>query len=167
MSSWPVAHLDPVGRLRILAAGLPGAVVDQRTIDAPFERVWGFFSDMEASLPRFDQAVGSFQIVKRAGSRLVARARTPRLHVPVTFDVDLEPGWCWMTARPSAYIVGFAAQPDGDRTRFAHLEAYTLPGPPGLRALVRPLLLASRRHLTTHVRGDVDGIEMALGLRSA
>jgi hypothetical protein len=164
MTSWPVAHLDPVARLRILAAGLPGAAVDERILDAPFQQVWDFFSDMETSLPLIDQAVGSFEIVSRTGSRLVARARTPRLHLPMTLDVDLEPGWCWMTARPHAYVVGFAAQPDEGHTRFAHLEAYNVAGPPRLRRLARPLLVAGRRHLAKHVGGDVDGIERALGL---
>lgn len=162
-----MAQLDPVGRLRVLAAGLPAAVLDERTMAAPFDKVWGFFSDMEQSLPRFDQAVGEFEIVERDGSRLVARARTPRLRVPLTLDVDLEPGWCLMTARPSAYVVGFAAVPEGDQTRFAHLEAYSVPVPPLLGTVIRPLLVASRRSLAGHVAHDMDGIERALGLRPA
>jgi hypothetical protein len=151
----------------VLAAGLPGGVLDERTMAAPFDRVWGFFSDMEQSLPRFDRAVGEFRIVERDGSRLVARARTPRLRFPIKFDVDLESGWCLMTARPSAYVVGFAAIPEGDRTRFAHLEAYSVPAPPLLGTVIRPLLVASRRSLAAHVTHDVDGIERALGLRPA
>ena len=83
----------------------------------------------------------------------------------INLDLDLEPGWCWMVARPALYVVGFAAESDGERTRFAHLEGYALPGPPKLQAIVRPLLSATRRLHRADVPGDVDGIERALGLR--
>jgi hypothetical protein len=165
--SWPVARFGPVARLRVLAAGLPGAVLHERTLAAPFERVWGYFADMERSTPEFDDQVGEFRVLRRDGHRLVARVRSsgwPR--APITLDVDLEPGWCWMAARPRLFVVGFAAEPEGGSTRFAHLEGLTFPGPPALQAVARPLLIATRRLHRSHVPADVDGIERALGLRN-
>lgn len=164
--SWPVAQFGPVARLRALAAALPGAVLDDRVVGAPYERVWDYFADMERSLPEFDRQVGDFRILSRDGNRLRAKVRSAGpLPVWVSLDVDLEPGWCWMVSRPAFYVVGFAAEPDGEQTRFAHLEGYVLPGPSRLQAIVRPLLAASRRLHRAHVPGDVDGIERALGLR--
>jgi hypothetical protein len=117
---------------------------------------------MEQSLPSFDQAVGRFTVTERTGTRLVARARSPRLRIPFTFDVDLEPGWCWMTARSRIYAVGFAAERDGEQTRFAHLEAYTPPGPSWLRAGLHLVLRSRRRALDHHVRADIAGLERAV-----
>jgi hypothetical protein len=164
---WPLAQLDRVQRLRVLAASLPGASMHERIVPAPFDQVWNFFSDMERSLPSFDQAVGEFRIVERDGTRLVARARSPRLRVPFTFDIDLEPGWCLMTARPGIYVVGFAAQPDNGQTRFGHVESYNLGGPGWIRAAIRPLLALTKSRQHSHVVADVDGIEAALDVRPA
>ncbi|MEO5901447.1 MAG: hypothetical protein ABIR68_15160 [Ilumatobacteraceae bacterium] len=160
---WPQAALSPIARLRALAAGLPSAVLVERTVSHDLDAVWGYFSDMEHSLPTFDQAVASFTVSERTGTRLVARARSPRLRIPVTFDVDLEPGWCWMTARSRIYAVGFAAERDGQETRFAHLEAYTPPGPAWVRATLHRILRSRLRALDHHVRADIDALERAVG----
>jgi hypothetical protein len=162
---WPVASFGTVARLRALAAGLPGVVLDERTMEAPYERVWDYFADMEHSIPEFDRQVTAFRILDRDGNRLRAQVRSAGLPLWLNLDVDLEPGWCWMVMRPALYVVGFAAEPDEGRTRFAHLEGYIVPGSPRLQAIVRPLLAASRRLHRAHVPGDVDGLERALGLR--
>jgi len=158
---WPAATLDPIARLRVLAAGLPGTVVEERRWDLPFDRVWGFVGDLERSVPTFDRSVGSIRALAREGSRLLVRAggtwRTA--YVPARFDVDLEPGWCWMVSRPRFYVVGMAAVPDGDGTRYAHLEGVALAG----RAL-QPLARATTFKHRRHVAHDVGGIERALGL---
>lgn len=160
--AWPRAELSPIARLRTLAAALPSSVLVERTIPDDFDAVWGYFADMEQSLPSFDQAVGRFTITERTGTRLVARTRSPRLRIPFTFDVDLEPGWCWMTARSRVYAVGFAAEREGDQTRFAHLEAYTPPGPSWVRAILHRMLRYRHRALDHHVRADIDGLERAI-----
>jgi hypothetical protein len=159
--TWPVASLSPIGRARALAAGLPGAVIQEGMIDAPYAEVWGFIADLERSVPTFDEDVARLRIVDRDGTRLRIRARSSwRLAgVPIGFDVDLEDGWCWMVGRPRVYVVAMAAEPDPDdpgRTRYAHLEGVT----------VRPRLLAraTRWRSRRHVASDVAGIERALGL---
>lgn len=156
---WPVATLDPVARLRVLAAGLPGVELHERRLAAPFDEVWGFVGDLERSVATFDRTVSSIRIVSRDGARLRVRAggtwRTG--FVPVRFDVDLEPGWCWMVSRPQFYVVGMAAVPDGEGTRYGHLEGMT-------RRMLHPLARATRFTHRRHVVSDVDGIERALGL---
>ena len=125
--AWPTATLAPAARLRALSAGLPGTVVEERVLDAPFERVWGFVADLERSVPTFDRDVASLRVTSRRGTRL--RVRTTgswrMAGLPLAFDVDLEPGWCWMVARPRLYVVGMAAAPlpdDPGRTHYLHLS---------------------------------------------
>ncbi len=161
-ATWPTAALGPLARLRALAAGLPGAAVEERTIDAPFEAVWGFISDLERSVPTFDQDVRSLQVTSRQGTRLVAKAASSWrvARIPLSFAIDLEPGWCWMVARPHLYVVAMAAEPDPDdpgRTRYAHLEGVALRH----RALA-PIARLTRVHTRRHVRHDVDGITRAV-----
>lgn len=163
--NWPQADLGTVGRLRALAAGYPGAGYAERVLPAPFARVWDYFADMERSIPALDHTVAEFRIVARDGSRLTASTRSPWLPLHFTLDVDLEPGWCLMTARPVYYLVVFAAQPHREGTLFAHAEAASVPGPEPLRRAMRPLLAVPGRLLARHVSQDIDGIETALGLR--
>lgn len=159
---WPTATLAPAARLRALAAGLPGTVVEERVLDAPFERVWGFIADLERSVPTFDRDVARLRVTSRRGTKLRARATSSwRLaRLPLDFEVDLEPGWCWMVARPRLYVVGMAAAPlpeDPARTHYLHME-----GVPFAGRLVGPLLRATRARHRHHVTSDVDGIERAL-----
>lgn len=163
-SPWPVATLDPVALLRALAAGLDGVAIEERRLDARFEDVWSFISDLERSIPTFDRTVASIRILETRGEKLRVRAGSTRHHgfVPLTFDVDLRPGWCWMVSRPQLYVVGMAAVPDGSGTRFAHMEGLAIPWAP-----LRPLLQRVARRQARHVRSDLNGIERAtLELRS-
>jgi hypothetical protein len=162
--TWPQAGLGNVGRLRALAAGFRGAAYAERVLPLPFTRVWDYFSDMERSIPSLDRTVAEFRILTRDGARLTARTRSPWLPLRFTLDVDLDPGWCLMTARPVYYLVAFAAQPQGEDTLFAHAEAANVPGPEPLRRPLRPLLGLSARWLARHVGHDIDGLEAALGL---
>ena len=68
------------------------------------------------------------------------------------FEVELHDRWCLMRSR--LYLVGMAAAPHGERTRFVHLEGLPHRGASPLRIL-RPLL---RRV----VAADVDGIAREL-----
>ena len=119
MSDWPRVELDPVERLRAMAAGLRGCAYLQGVIDAPRDDVWGVVGDLEEGVPRFEGTVSAAAIVHREGDRLVLDART-RLG-RMRFDVVLRPGWCVMRSRFAN--VGMAARAEGDgRTRFAHFE---------------------------------------------
>ena len=160
--AWPTATLAPAARLRALSAGLPGTVVEERVLDAPFERVWGFVADLERSVPTFDRDVARLRVTSRRGTRL--RARTTgswrMAGLPLAFDVDLEPGWCWMVARPRLYVVGMAAAPlpdDPGRTHYLHME-----GVPFAGRLLGSVARATRVRHRRHVASDVDGIARAL-----
>ena len=158
---WPQAALGTIARLRALQAGLPGTWVEERTIDAPYERVWAWVADLETSVPTFDVDVASLRIVDRITPtrfRVSTRSTSRVLFAPVNFDVDLEDGWCWMVSRPHLYVVGMAAEPDGDRTRWAHLEGIALGGP----ALLRPVLAISNWRHRRHIGHDIDGIARAV-----
>jgi hypothetical protein len=147
MSTWPVATLDPVQRLRVMAAALPGTAVVERVLDAPYDDVVAMWDDMETSVPQLDPVVRSVRVLSREGDRARIVAKQVLVPVPVHFDVELQPGWCWMQSR--TYVVGMAAVPvDNDRTLYAHLEG----APWRLAAVVRPLI----RRL---VRLDIKGVE--------
>lgn len=150
--SWPVASLDHVARAHVLASAMPGAGVVEFTVDVPFERYWGFVSDLERSVPAFDPHVRSLTVEWRDGERLVARAVQPS-GLRARFDVDLtDDGWCLMVERRRLFTVVMAAVPDGpERTRAVNVEAV----PRQVGRLLGPIM---RRN----VRQDVAGIRRRL-----
>ncbi|HET9771326.1 MAG TPA: hypothetical protein VFS16_10590 [Acidimicrobiia bacterium] len=162
--AWPAARLGNVARLHALAAGLPGAALAERVIDAPFEDLWAFVGDLEVSVPTFDRSVARVRIVERAGEHLRMRTWAPGIPVPLPMDAVLRPGWCVMTSRPTFHVVVMAAEPTPDgRTRYAHLEATSVAGPPVVRALLAPVRALTHRYLARHhVPGDIAGIERHL-----
>jgi hypothetical protein len=165
MNEWPSVELDHIARLRVLSEVLPGVWMHERVIDAPFDEVWGLATDFER-VPQFDTDVHSVRVIEREGGRLRLRVRASvvGLGVPAgRVDVDLEQGWCWM--RSPMYLVGMAASPEGQRTRFAHLEGFHVRGPRWLQLVLRPLTRLSRWRHRYHVPADVDGMERCLGLR--
>ena len=124
--SWPTVELDPIRRLEVLAAAIPGAAVAKAVLDAPFDHIWAAATDFEGAVPRIELFIGRAEVVSREGERLTARI-TPRMWPQKQrLDIVLRPGWCWMVS-PMA-VAAMAAVPEGERTRFAHLEALTLPG---------------------------------------
>jgi hypothetical protein len=68
-----------------------------------------------------------------------------------------------MATRPQAYLVGMAAEPDGDRTRFAHLEGFGFHAPRPLQSLLRPVLALSGWRHRRHVAHDVAAIATRVG----
>lgn len=174
--SWPTAGLDRVQRLRVLAAGVPGATFREYRVAAPFERAWGGLADLERSVPTFDGQVRRLEVVGRStladhpgagdaeGVHLRARVTVSRWTGPLVlpFEVDLADGWCWMVARPQLYVVGMAAEPDGDGTRLGHLEGIPAPVPRAARPLVAGALRLLGRAHRHHVEGDVRRITALL-----
>lgn len=136
--SWPVAQLDPVRRLHVLAAALPGAVVAGTTLAAPFDTAWAVAADLEHELPRYLPDVRSFTITRDDGDRLEAHARGYG-GLRARFDIILRPGWCVMRSR--FLLGGMAAVPVGDHTRFAFLAGGRVPG----QRVAAPLLSAVGR----------------------
>jgi hypothetical protein len=122
--TWPVADLDAIRRLRALAGAVPGAIVAETVVDAPFEQVWAVAADLDHELPAYLPDVRSFVITRRDGERLEAYARG-YAGLRARFDIVLRPGWCVMRSR--FLLGGMAAVPDGDRTRFAFLGGTHIP----------------------------------------
>jgi len=133
---WPVAGLDPVRRLTVLAAAIPGATVATRVLAAPFEDVWAVMGDLESELGRFQPDLHRVTVTRTDGTRLEAVARS-RFGMRARFDVVLEPGYCWMQSR--FLLVGMAARPDPDGTLVALTGGLRVPG----RAALVPLLVGS------------------------
>ncbi|MEU9158833.1 hypothetical protein AB0D29_00900 [Streptomyces sp. NPDC048424] len=137
--SWPVAELDAVRRLRVIARSTPGAGFAEDLVDAPFDQVWALASDLENQLPVMITDIRSFTVTSAAGEQLEARARSP-LGLRARFDVVLRPGWCLMQSR--FVLGGMAAVAEGDGTRFAFFGALRLPGAGPAERALHPLMSA-------------------------
>jgi hypothetical protein len=135
-TQYPTVELDPIRRLHVLAASIPGAALAEEVLDAPFEAVWQAATDFEEGVPRIEILIGSARVLSREGDRLRVLVKPRPLGPAQQLEVVLRPGWCWMQSRLG--IAAMAARPEGDRTRFGHLEAIRMPG----RRLLAPLLRA-------------------------
>ena len=111
--------IDPIDRLAILAAALPGAVVRQRRIAAPFDAVWGVIADMEHATPQYEPGVAHVRVIEQHGEllRLLVEDTAGREE---TMDARLRPGWCLMQS--ATVVVAFAARRLDNETLLAHLE---------------------------------------------
>lgn len=135
-NSWPEADLDPVRRLQIMAAAIPGAMVGEVLVHRPIEQVWARASDLETELPLLVHDFRDVRVSERHGDRLVARARSP-LGLRARFDVVLQPHWCWCESR--FLLCGMAATSRGDDTLFGFLGGVRVPGARSLeRVAARP-----------------------------
>lgn len=137
---WPTAELDPVARLTVLAAAIPGARVASRIVAAPFDEVWAVMSDLEGELGRFQPDLHRVRVIRRDGEWLEVAARS-RWGMRAHFQVLLRPGWCWMQSR--FLLIGMAARPHEDGTVVALTGGIRVPG----KAALVPVLvgLANRR----------------------
>jgi hypothetical protein len=111
--------IDPIDRLTILAAALPGAAVRQRQIAAPFDAVWRVIADVEHATPRYEPGVARVRVIERHGQllRLAVQDTGGREEM---MDAKIRPGWCLMQS--ATVVVAFAARPLGSQTLLAHLE---------------------------------------------
>jgi hypothetical protein len=150
--SYPTVELDPIRRLHVLAAAVPGAGVIEQLLDAPFDAVWAAATDFEGAVPEIELFIGRAEVVSREGERLEARITPPLMPRSMPLHVVLRPGWCWMVS-PLA-VAGMAAVPEGERTRFAHLEALTMPG----GRFLGPLLVAKMK--LAHELGRIERIAL-------
>src|SRR5205823_12619645 len=85
------AGIDPVDRLAILAAALPGAAVRQRHIAAPFDAVWRVIADLEHATPRYEPGVARLHVIEQRGEflRVLVQDTTGREDA---MDARLRPG---------------------------------------------------------------------------
>jgi hypothetical protein len=111
--------LDPIARLRVIAAGLPEAGFVEAVLDAPYASVWGIASDLEHGVPKYESAVRAVEILQRRGERLKITVQTSN-GTQLPMEVILRDGYCLMQSE--AVAIGMAAQAEGRRTRFAHFE---------------------------------------------
>jgi hypothetical protein len=113
------ADIDPIDRLTILAAALPGAAVRQRQITAPFDAVWRVIEDLEHATPRYEPGVAYVRVIERHGQllRVLVQDTGGREEM---MDAKLRPGWCLMQS--ATVVIAFAARPVGSQTLLAHLE---------------------------------------------
>lgn len=131
---WPQGRLDAIARLRVVETVVRGLGTSERVIDAPFEQVWDYVSDLEHAVPAFDSLVRRMRVRGRTplpggGERLDVLSWSTGSPVPLPFDVHMEDGLCLMHARGRLFFVGMAAVPEGQgRTRFRHVEGVPLPG---------------------------------------
>jgi hypothetical protein len=137
-ASWPVADFDQVRRLHALAAGVYGAHVTERLIHAPFDVVWPVLSDLENEFTNYELDMRRVRLA-RQGDRLIAYARGS-LGLRAAFDVDLQPGWCWMQSR--FLLIGVAATPAGTATTVAVTGGIRIPG----RAALVPVGVQRANH---------------------
>lgn len=131
--NWPVADLDPLRRLRVMAAAIPGTDLAELTIDAPPEAVWQVVSNLPVEMPRLVRDFRTVTVTPGSGDRLVMHAHG-YLGQRARFDVVIRPGWCWMQSR--FLLCGMAAVPDPSGTRFGFLGGIRAPGV----TLLHPLL---------------------------
>ncbi len=125
--SWPEATLDPVSKMRALAAGLPHVAFRETVLNADFDRVWNFIADLEGHTHLYEAAVSRVRILERSDDRLQIETRILPFGDWLNMDVVLRPGWCVMNSRWGE--VGMAAHPEGDsRTRYFHFEGSRLLG---------------------------------------
>jgi hypothetical protein len=122
--------------------------LEERVIEAPFERVWSYIEDMERGVPQFEGNVRRLQIVRREGELLWLESEGA-LGLTLRMQAVLRPGWCVMGTGSGSVQIGMAARAEGPgRTRFAHFE-----GSRWLGRLARPLFRRFvRRDLATLAR---------------
>ncbi|MCP3760059.1 hypothetical protein [Streptomyces sp. TBY4] len=125
--------VDPVARLRIMAAAVPGARVVEAVLPAPLEAVWAVMSDLEGEFGRFQPDMRTVRVLRTTGDRVEALARS-KYGLRAHFHGVLRPGWCWLQSR--FLIIGMAAAPTPDgATRVALTGGVRVPG----RAAIVPV----------------------------
>ncbi len=124
--NWPTAELDNVGRMRALAAGIPGAAVTERVFDAPMPVVWALMWAGRNAFIEFQPDMRSVETVEQRGDRVTMLVRSA-YGMRARLEGVARPGWCWLQSR--FLLIGMAAaeEPTGG-TRVALTGGVRVPG---------------------------------------
>jgi hypothetical protein len=122
---WPVAELDPIRSLKVMATTIPGAVLSEIVVPAPFDQTWATAADLETALPLMIRDFRSVHVTQIESERLRVDVRG-KLGQRARFDVLLRPGWCWMQSR--LWVGGIAARQESAGTRIGFLGGLRVPG---------------------------------------
>ena len=133
MTNWPVAQTNSVQRLRALAAGVSGAAVTERVLDATVDDVWSVLSDFEHGFTLVQPDMRQVRVEARDQETVTLLARShygmrARLHGVV------RPGYCWLQSRLLLVAMAAAPEPSGG-TRVALTGGVRVPG----RAAIVPV----------------------------
>lgn len=124
--TWPVPRLDTVAQFRALAAGVRGAAVTERVLDAPFEQVWALLTAFEHGFGLVEPDMRDVQVLGSTGERVELAARS-RFGFRARLHAVLRPGFFWAQSR--FLVIGFAATPEpAGRTRVALTGGLRVPG---------------------------------------
>lgn len=125
-STWPVAELDTIQRLRVMAAAVPGAAVTERLVDAPLDRVWAVLADFPGGFTQVQPDMRVVRVVQRAGDEVTLHALS-RHGMRAQLHGTERSGWCWLQSRFLIIAMAAVQQPDA-RTRVALTGGIRLPG---------------------------------------
>jgi len=143
--------MNTIDELRVLARVLPGLVLHEIVVDAPYERAWPVLADFEQSVPIADRTVRRFRFRARRGNRFAAT-----VNGVLPFEGLVEDGIGLMQGKGRVYLVGLAAETTADgRTRLALME--------GIPRRVVGRLLRRNRHVRADLRGFAELIERRVG----
>lgn len=89
--NWPVAELDAIRRLQVMAATIPGTVLAESVVPTAFDRTWATAADLESALPLMIRDFRHVSVTEIGPEHLHMDVRG-RLGQRATFDVVLRPG---------------------------------------------------------------------------
>ena len=116
-TNWPIAELDPLRRLEVMAT-LTGMTMVDRVLPTAYERVWPVAADLERSMPVLITDIKQARLRTTPTGRSELWVRT-HLGPRARFDVALDEGWCWCQSR--LWVCGLAAVSTAEGTRFGFL----------------------------------------------
>ncbi|MFI5713092.1 hypothetical protein [Kribbella sp. NPDC051620] len=125
--NWPDVQLDAVRRLRVLAAGIPGATVTERVYDTTPAHAWDLIWGDGRTFVEFQTDMKKVEWIERDGDRVRMQVRS-RYGMRARLQGTIRPGWCWLQSRFLLMGMAVAEEPDGGGTRVALTGGVRVPG---------------------------------------
>lgn len=151
-SEWPTAELDPVRRLHVLAAGIPGAFVSEVSVVADPDELWESLRDLEVSVPRIQPHVRSLRMVGEQDGIQVADVRG-YVGLRARMSIGMYPRFCCMQSR--FLVIGMAVREAKEGAVFARLQGLRFPAP--VRRALKPAMEHTIREETARVAREYSG----------